>query len=818
MKNINSLTEVLILLVLFTLLSSCATSLHKALPLHYAVKEKDANKVKHLITSGADVNGKDDYGLTPLHFAAEYGYEELAELLISKGADIDAMDDRGWTPLHVAVDKGYTSVIKLLIEKGATVNGKNENDLTPLHFAVKVGSLDTAEFLIANGAGVNVKAVNGNSPLHVAVYNSRVSIVKFLIAEGAEVDAKDYEGKTPIHIAAQEGHKAIAEVLITGGADVNAMDDKGYIPLQYAVDEGRNDVIEILIAKGADVNVKATNSSTVLHYAIVEGDISLVELLISKGADVNARGLNGVTPLHVAVIKNNQSISELLIADGADVNAKAEVGKTALHYAARYGHTDIAGLLITSGADVNGKDDYGLTPLHFAAEFGYRATIEILIAKGADIAPDVSESLKKLTESPWVVTREAILKIQENYVSHLSNSDLLRKTIYKMNEVVAKSLSIEEYKNKLKLTCKEKSIVINFALSDIDALIDQFVIMRPIVKLCVEDEYKQEFKYNYGNLCLKQLLSSLDPNSYLLTPDMFNDMVKDAAGTNASIGIQMGIRDGILTIIFPIMDTPAFRAGLEAGDVIVKIEDESTKDMTIMDAVKRLRGEPGTDVTIWVVREGWTEPKSFTITRDIIKIKSVRWKVLEKGYGYIKVNQFPARTNSELEKAIKAILKEESEIRGLILDLRNNPSGLLDQAVKVADMFIDSGLIVYTDGRREDQKFRYTATDVGTYKGFPMIVLVNAGSASASETVAGALQDHDRAKVVGVPTYGYGSIQTIFPLGDGSALRLTTAMVLTGKGNKIDGVGIQPDMVVSDENGMDIQLEEGLRVLKTMVK
>ncbi len=298
----------------------------------------------------------------------------------------------------------------------------------------------------------------------------------------------------------------------------------------------------------------------------------------------------------------------------------------------------------------------------------------------------------------------------------------------------------------------------------------------------------------YG--AIKGMLQTLDPHSSFMTPDMFKEMEVETKGTFGGLGIEIGVRDTMLTIISPIEDTPAFRAGLEAGDVIVKIEDESTKDMTIMDAVKRLRGEPGTDVTIWVAREGWTEPKSFTITRDIIKIKSVRWKVLEKGYGYIKVNQFQARTNSELEKAIKAILKEESEIRGLILDLRNNPGGLLDQAVKVADMFVDSGLIVYTDGRREDQKFRYTATDVGTYKGFPMIVLVNAGSASASEIVAGALQDHERAVILGNQTFGKGSVQTIIPLEDGSAVRITTARYFTPGGRSIQAKGITPDIVV----------------------
>lgn len=308
----------------------------------------------------------------------------------------------------------------------------------------------------------------------------------------------------------------------------------------------------------------------------------------------------------------------------------------------------------------------------------------------------------------------------------------------------------------------------------------------------VEDVDSQEVVYG----AIKGMLLTLDPHSSFMTPDMFKEMEVETKGSFGGLGIEIGVRDGSLTIISPIEDTPAYRVGLEAGDVIVKIEDETTKDMTIMDAVKRLRGEPGTDVTIWVMREGWKEPKSFTITRDIIKIKSVRWKILEKGYGYIKINQFQARTDNELEKALKEIKEDKGGMKGLILDLRNNPGGLLDQAVKVADTFLDKGLIVYTDGRREDQKFKYTASDAGAQLGFPMIVMVNAGSASASEIVAGALQDHERAVVLGNQTFGKGSVQTIIPLEDGSAVRLTTARYFTPKGRSIQAKGITPDIVV----------------------
>jgi carboxyl-terminal processing protease len=297
---------------------------------------------------------------------------------------------------------------------------------------------------------------------------------------------------------------------------------------------------------------------------------------------------------------------------------------------------------------------------------------------------------------------------------------------------------------------------------------------------------------------IKGMLQTLDPHSSYLTPEMLKQVEVETKGVFGGLGIEIGIKDGILTIIAPIEDTPAYHAGLLAGDKIVKIEDDPTKDLTVMDAVKRLRGEPGTQVTIWVAREGASELMPFTITRDIIKIKSVKTKALGDGIGYIKLLQFQQNSSTELEKALKERMKDKEGLRGLVLDLRNNPGGLLDQSVKVADKFVDSGLIVYTDGRIESQKFKYSAHKEGTHSGFPMVVLVNAGSASASEIVAGALQDHGRAVVLGMKTFGKGSVQTILPLEDGSALRLTTARYYTPNGRSIQAKGIEPDIIVAD--------------------
>jgi carboxyl-terminal processing protease len=297
---------------------------------------------------------------------------------------------------------------------------------------------------------------------------------------------------------------------------------------------------------------------------------------------------------------------------------------------------------------------------------------------------------------------------------------------------------------------------------------------------------------------IRGMVQTLDPHSSYLTPDMLKQVEVETRGAFGGLGIEIGVKDGMLTIIAPIEDTPAARAGLKAGDTIVKIENEPTREMTINDAVKRMRGEPDTKVTIWIGREGFTEPKAFTITRAIIKIKSVKAKDLGDGIGYVKINQFQADTDTELDKALQDQIKAKEGLKGLVLDLRNNPGGLLDQAVKVSDKFVESGLVVYTDGRIENQKVKYFARKEGTYTGFPIVVLVNAGSASASEIVSGCLQDHGRAIILGTRTFGKASVQTILPLDDGSALRLTTARYYTPNGRSIQAKGIEPDIVVSD--------------------
>ena len=314
----------------------------------------------------------------------------------------------------------------------------------------------------------------------------------------------------------------------------------------------------------------------------------------------------------------------------------------------------------------------------------------------------------------------------------------------------------------------------------------------------IQKDYVEETKSKdliYG--AIKGMLETLDPHSAFMPPNMYKEMQEETKGRFEGLGIEITIKDTVLTVVSPIEGTPAYKAGILAGDQIVKIDGESTKNFTLMDSVKRLRGPRGTKVTISVLREGFTKPKDFTLVREVIPVRSVRHELLEKNYGYIRLSQFQEKTDDEFEKAIKA-LEDESKrtLRGLILDLRNNPGGLLDQAVKITDRFVESGLIVSVEGRKEDQKMKFYAHPDGKLAHYPLVVLVNGGSASGAEIVAGALQDQGRGLIVGTQTFGKGSVQTIIPLKDGSGLRLTTARYYTPSGRSIQAKGIVPDIIV----------------------
>ena len=292
------------------------------------------------------------------------------------------------------------------------------------------------------------------------------------------------------------------------------------------------------------------------------------------------------------------------------------------------------------------------------------------------------------------------------------------------------------------------------------------------------------------------MLTSLDPHSAYLTPELYKDLQSDTQGRFGGLGIEITVKGGILTVVSPIEDTPAAKAGIKPGDQIFKIEDEFTKDMSLVDAVKKMRGLRGTKINLTIRREGANDLMDFTLVRDIIRVQSVRSRALEPGYGYLRLAQFQERSDRDLQRALEKLIAEKGGLKGLVLDLRNNPGGLLTQAVRVSDMFLDSGMIVYTEGRIEAQKQKYFAQKDGSWQEYPIVVLVNGGSASASEIVAGALQDHKRAVVLGTKTFGKGSVQTILPLDDNSALRLTTARYFTPKGRSIQATGIVPDIIV----------------------
>ena len=313
----------------------------------------------------------------------------------------------------------------------------------------------------------------------------------------------------------------------------------------------------------------------------------------------------------------------------------------------------------------------------------------------------------------------------------------------------------------------------------------------------VEDQYVKKVDTKgliYG--AINGMLSSLDPHSAFLTPEDYKELQIETRGKFGGIGIEITIKDGLLTVVAPLEGTPAARAGIQPNDHIIKINGELTRDMTLMEAVQKMRGPRGTKVHLTILREGQSRPLEFDLVRDIIRIRSVSTRPLEKGYGYIRISSFQSGTAKDLRDALKKLEKVNAPMRGLVLDLRNNPGGLLDEAVAVADEFLDEGLIVYTKGRLKSQQMQFEAKKDSRLHPYPMVVLVNGGSASASEIVAGALQDHKRALIVGEPTFGKGSVQTVIPLEGGCAVRLTTSLYYTPSGRCIQATGIKPDVII----------------------
>ncbi len=303
-------------------------------------------------------------------------------------------------------------------------------------------------------------------------------------------------------------------------------------------------------------------------------------------------------------------------------------------------------------------------------------------------------------------------------------------------------------------------------------------------------------KLIYGGI--KGMLRELDPHTNFLPPDMYKEFETETSGEFGGIGIEITMDDGLLTIISPIEDTPAWKAGIEPGDKIVEIDGVSTKGMSLVDAAQKMKGKNGVKIRLGIMRDSFEEPKTFSIVRDIVKVKSVKFVDLEDGYGYLRLTSFIENSGAEMRKKIAEFKAKNKTIRGLILDLRRNPGGLLDQAVQISNLFLDKGVIVSTIGRDKSKKEVTLAKSTGAYTDFPIIVLINEYSASASEIVAGALKDNKRALIMGKRSFGKGSVQSVVKMGDGSGLKLTVARYYTPSGVSIQAEGITPDVEVDD--------------------
>ena len=311
---------------------------------------------------------------------------------------------------------------------------------------------------------------------------------------------------------------------------------------------------------------------------------------------------------------------------------------------------------------------------------------------------------------------------------------------------------------------------------------------------------------------IKGMLSNLDPHSAYLEPEAFAELQESTTGEFGGLGIEVGIEDGFIKVVSPIDDTPASKAGIEAGDLIVKIDGKPTKGLSMIEAVGIMRGKPGTDIRLSLVREGG-KPFDVKLTRAIIKVTSVKTQMLEPGYGYLRVTQFQVNTGDEVGKGLARLKKsnDNRKLNGLVLDLRNNPGGVLQAAVEVSDHFLTDGLIVYTQGRIANSELRFSADKADASEGVALVVLINGGSASASEIVAGALQDQKRGVVMGTDSFGKGSVQTVLPLNNDRALKLTTALYYTPNGRSIQAQGIEPDIEVTRAKLTREQAADGLR-------
>ncbi len=333
-------------------------------------------------------------------------------------------------------------------------------------------------------------------------------------------------------------------------------------------------------------------------------------------------------------------------------------------------------------------------------------------------------------------------------------------------------------------------------------------VLEELEKKYVDEVNTEELIHN----AIKGMVGNLDPHSSFMPPEAFDDLQDDTKGEFSGIGIVITLKEGILTVVSPIEDTPADKAGVHAGDIIIKIDDASTKGMDLWEAVSKMRGPRYKAVTITVIREGEAAPLEFSLKRDLIPMTSVRSSTLKPGYGYLRITNFRMNTVDEVKKHLEKleVSSEQEGIQGLVVDLRNNPGGLLDQAIKISDLFLDQGTIVSIKGRIEKNDQIFNAYPSEEDRDYPLVVLINGGSASASEIVAGALQDNSRALILGTPSFGKGSVQTVHPLKDGFGIKYTIARYYTPSGRSIQATGIQPDIEVEPENLEKPEKKEGV--------
>ncbi len=397
------------------------------------------------------------------------------------------------------------------------------------------------------------------------------------------------------------------------------------------------------------------------------------------------------------------------------------------------------------------------------------------------------------------VFKEALNIVRKNYVEEIQSKDLIHNAIEGMVESLDRNPEFTQSEHNKRINIDSKS---NFMSKLIDTEVveidgnDEMKLFKDTLAIVWknhgEDIQRKDLIYN----AIKGMLGSLDSHSDFMTPEHYSEMEMDAKGEFGGIGIKLEIKEGIPTVIDTLDNTPAFNTGIKKGDKIIRINNELTKDMSLENAVSKLRGTPSTNVKVSVIREGWDKPKDFNIMREMIKIQSVKSKMLNDGIGYIKIYQFQKQTASDFSNALSSLMQDN--MKALILDLRDNPGGLLYSVVDIAGHFTPSGeLVVYTKDRKGTKK-EYRSKKNNSYTTLPLVVLVNAESASASEILAGALKDWNRAIIIGTKTYGKGSVQTVVPLKDGSALKLTTAKYYTPNGISIQNTGISPHIFVKN--------------------